>query len=184
MSISVRHTLHTLTPETTLEPADIPLDSPGDELLCLGMFKATVKYNNCFKWLSLGISSAFENLQGLESMEEVFMDVILLLGDLMELYNIQLKKALQCSKLAVLKLNKVKWSLMQSQLHFLGHLNDQSEFICKLSSPMNVQELKRVLGIVDYLGRYIHSLSTVGQLLYELLKAIIHGLGTIHKSQP
>lgn len=35
---------HKLTPPRTLEPADIPLDSPGGELLCLGRFNATVSY--------------------------------------------------------------------------------------------------------------------------------------------
>ncbi len=37
-------TFHTLTPERTLAPPDIPLDSPGGELLCLGCFDATVRH--------------------------------------------------------------------------------------------------------------------------------------------
>lgn len=44
------------------------------------------------------------------------------------------------------------------------------EAIRQLSPPTDVQELKRVLGMVNYLGRYIPNLSTVGQPLYELLK--------------
>lgn len=35
-------TFHILTPERTLAPPDISLDSPGGELLCLGRFNATV----------------------------------------------------------------------------------------------------------------------------------------------
>lgn len=37
-------TFDTLTPERTLAPPDIPLDSPGGELLCLGRFNATVSH--------------------------------------------------------------------------------------------------------------------------------------------
>lgn len=37
-------TFHTLTPERRLKPPDIPLDSPGGELLCLGCFDATIKH--------------------------------------------------------------------------------------------------------------------------------------------
>lgn len=37
-------TFHTLAPERRLEPPDIPLDSPGGELLCLGRFDATIKH--------------------------------------------------------------------------------------------------------------------------------------------
>ena len=37
-------TFHTLTPERTPLPSEIPLDSPGGELLCLGRFTATVRH--------------------------------------------------------------------------------------------------------------------------------------------
>lgn len=44
--------------------------------------------------------------------------------------------------------------------------------INKLNPPENVQELKRVLnGMVNYLGKYVPNLATVGQPLYELLKS-------------
>ncbi|XP_034057745.1 uncharacterized protein LOC117536814 [Gymnodraco acuticeps] len=103
-----------------------------------------------------------ETLQGLEGVE-VFMDDILVYGTS-----------------AGLKLNKDKCSLRQSQLRFLGHLIDQSgvrpdpdkvEAIHQLAPPGNVHELKRVLGMVNYLGRYVPNLSTIGQPLYELLKS-------------
>ena len=40
-----------------------------------------------------------------------------------------------------------------------------------LTPPTNVHELKRVLGTVDYLGKYIPNLAAVGQPMYELLKS-------------
>ncbi|XP_033991872.1 uncharacterized protein K02A2.6-like [Trematomus bernacchii] len=141
----------------------------------------------CFKRLPFGISSApeifqrkmLETLQGLEGVE-VFMDDILVYGTSTEQHDARLEKVLQRVESAGLKLNKDKCSLRQSQLRFLGHLIDQSgvrpdpdkvEAIHQLAPPGNVHELKRVLGMVNYLGRYVPNLSTIGQPLYELLKS-------------
>lgn len=142
---------------------------------------------HCFKRLSFGITSApeifqrkvLETLEGLEGIE-VFMDDILVYGTSMEQHDARLEKVLQRVESARLKLNREKCSLRQSQLHFLGHLIDQSgvrpdpdrvEAIHQLLPPKNGQELKRVLGVVNYLGRLVPALATVGQPLYELLKS-------------
>eukprot|EP00064_Thunnus_orientalis_P000320 superscaffoldBa00000016_g320 len=86
---------------------------------------------------------------------------------------------MQHIKAVGLKLNKEKCSLRQSQLRFLGHLIDKSgiqpdsdkvEAIHQLSPPCTIQELKRILGTVNYLGRYIPNLSTVEKPLHVLLK--------------
>lgn len=112
-----------------------------------------------------------ETLEGLEGVE-VFMDDILAYGTSMEQHDAQLKKVLQRVESAALKLNKEKRSLRQSQLSFLGHLIDRSGArpnpdkggaIHQLPPPENVQELKRVLSMVNYLGRFIPALATVGQ---------------------
>lgn len=68
---------------------------------------------------------------------------------------------------------------MRGELRFLGYLINRSgiwpdpdkvEAIRQMSSPANVQQLKKILGMINYLGRFIPNLSTVGQLLYEPLK--------------
>lgn len=140
----------------------------------------------CFKRLPFGITSApeifqrkmLETLSELEGVE-VFMDDILVHGTSMEQHDARLEKVLQRVEAAGLKLNKEKCSLRQSQLRFLGHIIDQSVVrpdpekvgaIQQLPPPKNVQELKRVLGMVNYLGRFVPALTTVGQPLYELLK--------------
>ncbi|KAL6491496.1 hypothetical protein MHYP_G00018410 [Metynnis hypsauchen] len=139
-----------------------------------------------FKRLPFGITSApeifqrkmKETLQRLEGVE-VFMDDILVHGATVEEHDHRLEKVMQRIELAGMKLNREKCSIRQNQLRFLGHLIDQSgirpdpekvEAIRQLSPPTDVQELKRILGMVNYLGRYIPNLSTVGQPLYELLK--------------
>lgn len=141
----------------------------------------------CFKRLPFGITSApeifqrkmLETLSGLEGVE-VFMDDILVYGTSMEQHNARLERVLQRIESAGLKLNKEKCSFRKSQLRFLGHLIDQSGIrpdpekvgaIQQLPPPGNVQELKRVLGMVNYLGRFVPALATVGQPLYELLKS-------------
>lgn len=120
-----------------------------------------------------------ETLEGLEGMA-VFMDDILIYGTSMEQHDARLEKVLQRVELAGLKISKKKCSLRQNQLRFLGHLIDQSgvrpdpdkvEAIHQLPPPENVQELKRVLGMVNYLGRFVPGLATVGQPLDELLKS-------------
>lgn len=45
------------------------------------------------------------------------------------------------------------------------------EAIHQLPPPENVQDLKRVLGMVNYLGRFVPALATLGHPLYELLKS-------------
>lgn len=83
-----------------------------------------------------------------------------------------------------LKLNKGKFFLRQSQLHFLGHLIDPNkvEAIHKLL-PGSVQELKRVLAVVNYLGRLVPALTTVEQPLYEFPKSKNIWTWVIHISQ-
>uniref|UniRef100_A0A3B1ITQ0 Gypsy retrotransposon integrase-like protein 1 n=1 Tax=Astyanax mexicanus TaxID=7994 RepID=A0A3B1ITQ0_ASTMX len=139
-----------------------------------------------FKRLPFGITSApeifqrkmKETLQGLEGVE-VFMDDILIHAATMEEHDRRLEMVMQRIETAGMKLNREKCSIRQNELRFLGHLIDQSgirpdpdkvKAIQQLPPPADVQELKRILGMVNYLGRYIPNLSTVGQPLYELLK--------------
>ena len=119
-----------------------------------------------------------ETLQGLEGVE-VFMDDILIYGATTKEHDHRLEMVMQRIKAAGMKLNREKCSIRQNQLRFLGHLFDRTgirpdpdkvEAIRQLPPPADVQELKRILGMVNYLGRYIPNLSTVGQPLYELLK--------------
>ena len=44
VSVICDETYHSLIPKRPLEPADLPLDSPGGELQCIGQFQSTVTY--------------------------------------------------------------------------------------------------------------------------------------------
>lgn len=140
-----------------------------------------------FKRLPFGITSApeifqrkmAETLNGLEGVA-IYMDDILVYGDTPEQHDQRLDQVLERIKSAGLKLNKDKCVFRQNQIRFLGQVIDKSgvkpdpdkvKAIRELPQPQNVQELKRVLGMFNYLGKYIPNLSTVGQPLYELLKS-------------
>lgn len=73
-----------------------------------------------------------------------------------------------------------KCALRQRKVHFLGHEIDTDgvwpypaivSAISELSPPETFLEFKWVLGIVNYLGKYVPRLATVGHPLYELLKS-------------
>ncbi|XP_054874059.1 uncharacterized protein K02A2.6-like [Amphiprion ocellaris] len=139
-----------------------------------------------FKRLPFGITSApeifqrkmIETLQGLEGVE-VFMDDIVVHGTTEAEHDSRLEKVMQRIEAAGLKLNREKCLFKQKELRFLGHLIDQSgvwpdpgkvEAIQQLPPPTDVHDLRRVLGMVNYLGKYVPNLATVGESLYELLR--------------
>lgn len=123
-----------------------------------------------FKRLPFGITSApeifqrkmMETLQGLEGVE-IFMDDILVYGATEKEHDCRLEKVMQRIEAAGLKLNREKCSIRRSQLRFLGHLIDQSgirpdpdkvEAIQQLPPPADVQELRRILGMVNNSQRW------------------------------
>lgn len=78
-----------------------------------------------------------------------------------------------------LRLNIDKCANRQSELHFLGQIVDENGVcadpekvkpISELKAPKNVNELKRVLRMINYMEKYIPHLATLGGPLYELLR--------------
>lgn len=76
---------------------------------------------------------------------------------------------------AGLPLNKQKCRFRQNQIRFLGHIIDAQgvrldpgkvDSIANFPVPQNAHELKRFLGLVNYLGKYLPNLATVGQPMY------------------
>ncbi len=139
-----------------------------------------------FRRLPFGITSAPEIFQRemsaiLKDLEAVavFMDDILVYGNTPEEHEHRLHRALEAVDRAGLKLNTEKCLLRQGQLRYLGHVIDkegicpdttQIEAITHLEKPKNISELRRMLGMIHYLGRYVPHLSDVIRPLNELLK--------------
>ena len=116
-----------------------------------------------------------ETLEGLPG-TAVYMDNIIVRGKDMTQPIERLQQLMECLE----TLNAEKCALRQQRLHFLGHEIDADgtrpdpakvSAINNLTPPTNVHELKRVLGMVNYLGTYIPNLAAVGQPMYKLLKS-------------
>ena len=140
----------------------------------------------CFKRLPFGISSAPEIFQRImhDLLRDidgvtVYMDDIIVCGSSMKQHDVRLQKALEVIQQSGLKLNKDKCVLRKSSLNFLGHHIDANgvrparekvEAIVKLPAPSNVTELRRCLGMINYLGRYIGNLASMAKPLNDLLR--------------
>lgn len=140
----------------------------------------------CFKRLPFGITSAPEIFQrlmtdllkGLEG-TVVVMDDILVYGSTKEEHDRHLDAVLRTVKASGLKLNRAKCHFRKTELQFFGHIisadgvkPDESkvEAIAQMSSPSNVEQLRQVLGLVNYVGKFLPGLSSVLHPLTNLLK--------------
>ena len=159
----------------------IPLDEKSRKLTTF----ITPQGRYCFKRLPFGITSASEIFQrkmsdmlsGLDGVA-VYQDDIIVAGNSRDEHDSRLEKVINIIKAAGLKLNKAKCSFRQKSIEFLGHVFSQNgispdnrkvQAILEMSPPTNVTELRRILGMVNYLGTYIPHLSTVIKPLNDLL---------------
>ena len=140
----------------------------------------------CFRRLPFGISSAPEIfqrlmtdlLQGIPG-TKVIMDDILIYGKSIEEHDSHLDGVLDTVQRSGLKLNKAKCELRKEELGFFGHRvgkdgikpdPEKVRAIIELSPPSNVSKLRRLLGMVNYLGKFLPDLSSILQPLNDLLK--------------
>ena len=130
----------------------------------------------CFKRLPFGITCAPEIFQCLmtdllkeEESCEAIMDDIIVLGKSAEEHDENLKKTFQIIKQSGPKLNKKKCELKKDKLTYFGHVPsadrvspdpDKLKAIRELQAPTSVPELRRVIVMINYLGRLIPNLTT------------------------
>lgn len=88
------------------------------------------------------------------------------------------KKVMKRITEAGFTLNKSKCEFGKTSMKFLGHIftengykadNDKIKAIQQLKSPNNVKELQRILGMVNYIGKFICNLSELTEPLRKLL---------------
>ena len=139
-----------------------------------------------FNRLPFGVSSAPEIYQRI--MESILCDMtgvicyfddILIHAETLESHNEILENVLQKLKEVGLQLNESKCEYRKEEIAFLGHIisaegvrPDPSKIsaISELPDPTNVDELRRYLGMINYLSRYIVNLSSISKPLNELLQ--------------
>ena len=140
----------------------------------------------CFNKLPFGISSAPEHFQkrmnkilsGLDGVMCLIDDTIVF-GQTKEEHDFRLKAALERVQRAGVTLNKEKCEFGKEKLTFLGHLVDsqgiqadpeKTKAVREINQPENVSELRRFLGMVNQMGKFIINLAELTQPLRELLK--------------
>ncbi|KAI2647390.1 Transposon Tf2-8 polyprotein [Labeo rohita] len=163
----------------------VPVMKPNGTSSLLTTF-ITPEGRYCFKRLPFGISIAPEIFQRkmnelLADMEgvAVYMDDVIVYGKDMTEHDNHLKRVLERMESVGLKLNKDKCVFRKAELSFLGHVVDAQDVradpekvraISDLHEPNNINELRRALGLINYMSKYIPDLATTGGPLYELLK--------------
>lgn len=99
---------------------------------------------------------------------------------------------LQTIKASGLKLNQAKCRLRQTELKFFGHIispdgvkpdSSKVEAITKMAVPTNVEQLRQVLGLVNYLGKFLPGLSTILHPIRSLLRKRLCGFGMEHRNR-
>ena len=91
----------------------------------------------------------------------------------------RLQKALDKIEQSGLRLNRDKCYLKKTEVKYFGHIiskdgirpnNERVEAILKLKKPENVSDLRTVLGMFNYLGKFIPNMATILHPLHQLLK--------------
>ena len=162
----------------------IPLEESSCELTTL----ITPLGRYCFKHVPFGITSApeifqrkmTELLSDLDGVEVTsIIDDILIYGKTMQEHDARLNRVMERIKLSGLKLNHEKCEFRKSEIQYFGHVisaggirlcESRLEAIRELRAPTNVTELRRVIGMINYLERFAPNLASVMSPLTELLK--------------
>ncbi len=139
-----------------------------------------------FRRLPFGISSAPEIFQRkmsnlLHDLEgvEVIMDDILIHGT-EENHDQRLDATLRRLEKVGLNLNKEKCELRKPKLKYFGHVvstsgiepdPDRVQALLDLEPPNDLSELRMILGMFQYLGKFAYNLSSVMKPMTDLLKS-------------
>lgn len=139
-----------------------------------------------FLRMPFGISSApevfqrsmhqvFSGLQGVE----VVMDDILIWGKTKDDHDYNLKQVLQRCQEANLKLNLRKCRFLRTEVKYLGFLltehgvkidPSRRDDILAIEAPKNVEELRKFLGMMTFVSRFLPNFSEMSSPLRDLLK--------------
>ena len=159
----------------------LPLSPESQKLCCfLTPFGRFV-----FKRLPFGVKCASEIFQrkmnelldGIRA--EPIMDDILVFGKSDDDHDENLESTLHAIRESGLKLNKEKCKFKQEKIEYFGHeiskdgigpAQDKVKAVLDLEPPTSVSELRHVMGLINYLGKFLPDLSEVLHPVTELLK--------------
>lgn len=141
----------------------------------------------CFRRVPFGITSApeifqrkmTELLHGIEGVE-VIIDDILIHGKTRKEHDLRLDTVLHRIHDSGLKLNREKCEFRKTEIEYFGHSissegirpsSSRVDAIRQMETPTNLTELRRFIGMVNYLGRFIPELASVISPMTDLLKS-------------
>ncbi|KAK2703460.1 hypothetical protein QYM36_018099 [Artemia franciscana] len=139
-----------------------------------------------FKRYPFGLNSAQDDFQ--RKMEEAFenlnlgliVDDIVICGADDSEHDERLKAALECAREKNVKLNKEKCVFGAETILYFGHLltsegikpdPEKTRAITEMPPPENSEQLQKLLGMLNYLSKYIPNLSSLNKSLRELARA-------------
>ena len=141
----------------------------------------------CFMRMPFGIKSAQEVFQKRMSQVlgdlpgvETDIDDILVWGTTQEEHDSRLNAVLKRSKYVNLTLNRDKCVFGASELSYIGHIlkanGDQPDpfkvkAITNMPPPYDKKGVERLLDIINYLAKFIPSMSTITKPIRDLLKS-------------
>ena len=109
---------------------------------------------------------------------EAIMDDITVFARSPEEHDENLNRTLQVIKES--ELNKEKCEINKESLTYFGHVfsadglspdPEKVKAVTELQAPTNVPELRRVIGMINYLGRFVPNLATIMQPMTDLFKS-------------
>ena len=107
------------------------------------------------------------------------MNNILVFGETEQEHDSRLEQVLRQLKGSGLTLNKKKCQFKVTSVEFLGHTvkyegisvsSDKVKAVTEMKAPTNSKELKRLLGMVDYMLKFNSKLAKVESPMRKLLK--------------
>ena len=160
----------------------IPLQENSKKLVAINTHKGLFRYNR-LPFGVLAAPSIFQRtmevlLQGLAGVC-VYLDDILITGKTEAEHLHNLSAILERLKNAEMKLNSSKSAFMLGEVEYLVHkitlqglqpTDEKVRAILKAPAPTNVSQLKSFLGMLNYYGKFLPSLSTCLAPLYSLLQ--------------
>ena len=161
----------------------MPLDAESAKLVTINTHQGLYEYTK----LPFGVSSApaiFQRsmdsiLQGLPQVI-CYLDDILITGKSEGEHIKNLEEVLKRFKEHGITLKKDKCVFVQKSVEYLGRVVDAQgirtserkvQAVREAPAPENIQELRSVLGMINYYGKFIPNLSTLLHPLHNLLKA-------------
>ena len=164
----------------------VELDEDSTNLCCFNTPFGRYK----FLRMPLGIASSpevfqkqmIEVFEGIDGVEIIYDDV-LVTGRTIKEHDHNLHQVLQRVRKRNIKFNKEKLKICIPEVKYIGDIisaeglkpdNSKIKAVCEFPTPSGKQDVMRLLGMVNYLSKYIPNMSSITEPLRELLKENIH----------